>query len=142
MLLGGGRRSKPEGEGELHQSSQNGLTIKRVTVGSLHVELSGSVLLSGQSRSGFLIDLDGSEVLFNFTFVDESGAQPGIRYSAVGNVVEFKIVNFNNPLGTGTTAPIRVGELREQSLYLNLLVFASGTEGTRLLHYTFYRGEM
>lgn len=54
------------------------------------------------------------------------------------NEVVVKLINFNNPLGTGTIRPVHFASSNGKKLYVNFYVYVVG-ESSSTLHYTIYK---
>ncbi len=55
--------------------------------------------------------------------------------------LEIHLINFNNSLGTGNTAPLLVGTLNNKRLYLNIRVHTLDVKTNKTIHYSWYLGE-
>ena len=55
--------------------------------------------------------------------------------------VTFFLKNFDNPLGSGLSEPLRVGLLGGRALYISFWIYTHGKAKTREIVYTFYQGE-
>jgi len=57
---------------------------------------------------------------------------------ADGKELQLTLTNFNSPLGSGTSEPIRIGTLGGKNLYLNFRVYALNNAADKTVHYTIY----
>jgi hypothetical protein len=102
----------------------------------------GSGLVISYNRNPIEIESGTRErLLIKFIFTEDDEQEQLINpTSLTKEELELELVNFNNPVGSGTTEPLLLGELDERELYLNFRVYAlNGAD--RTLHYTFYLGE-
>ena len=60
-------------------------------------------------------------------------------YNGKTNSVKLLCVNFENPLGTGTTEAIKILTYKEKAIYINFWVFQLGNTRLKRLDYTFYQ---
>ena len=76
-----------------------------------------------------------------FSFVSDGG-QPRLGpSSASGSSLNLTLYNFNNSIGSGTTAPLEIGTLSGRKLWLSFMVYALSPESSKTVHYTFMLGE-
>lgn len=54
------------------------------------------------------------------------------------NLIEYKCVNFDNPLGTGTVKPIEICTINGKKIYFHFWIYAMGGDNgtTRKLEYS------
>ncbi len=97
--------------------------------------------------SGVLISFKGEpiEIRLNplsleFSFSDDS-REPAPRMrgelSSPGKLTVF-LTNFNNPIGIGSSEPLKIGREADKTFYLNFRVYKLGDSPDRTLHYTVY----
>lgn len=111
-------------------------------------------ILSGDKEifdSGLVISFKQESLVFELSenmkitisFVDiDSEKGHRIETNPINNhELEFKLINFNNSLGTGTTEPLPIGTLNKRRLYLNFIVYSLGKDTQKDFHYTWYLGE-
>lgn len=86
-------------------------------------------------------------LVIRFAFEDDpkNPTNTAIRGESSSESLRLVLVNFSNPLGTGTTEMIRIGTIASPSqkmrlLYIHFRVYSLGT-GPKTLQYTFYAGE-
>ena len=99
--------------------------------------------------SGTVISFRTEPVTFNFTganlivrfsfFNDTANATNRIEFRTItAQELEIQLYNFNNPLGTGNTAPLEIGNIDGRVLFLNFRVYFLQGEGNKTIHYTWY----
>ena len=98
--------------------------------------------------SGVLISFKGEPIAIKlnpvgsleFRFADDP-SQPAPRMHGEltpSGALTIHLTNFNNPVGTGSSEPLRIGREGDQTLYLNFRVYRLGGSPDRTLHYTIY----
>ena len=98
--------------------------------------------------SGILISFKGEPIAIKlnpvgsleFRFADDP-SQPAPRMHGEltpSGALTINLTNFNNPIGTGSSEPLRIGREGDQTLYLNFRVYGLGGSPDRTLHYTIY----
>lgn len=55
--------------------------------------------------------------------------------------MELILVNFNDTIGAGTTAPVHLGHIGNKKLFLNFRITAMGGSKSKMFHFTWYLGE-
>jgi len=98
--------------------------------------------------SGILISFKGESIAIKlnpvgslvFRFVDDP-SQPAPRMHGEltpSARLTIHLTNFNNPVGTGSSEPLKIGREGDQTLYRNFRVYRLGGSPDRTLHYTIY----
>lgn len=70
---------------------------------------------------------------------DDSGSHNlQFKVNTEVNVIEYKCVNFDNPLGTGTVIPLEICTINGKKVFLHFWIFAMGGDNgmTRKLEYS------
>ncbi len=104
---------------------------------------SAEIIVSGLATSfkGSPISVSFGEparITLTFSFVDQAGEGHSMKSnSPAPNTLEFTLVNFSNPLGTGTTQPIQIGTFGGKPMYVHFRVYSIG-ESDRTLQFTVY----
>lgn len=109
-------------------------------VGELEIVSSGSVIAFKDKNLKFLVsDEEGSvwiEIIFND---DEKEEKQSIKYRKVDNkTLTIELIKFDNPLGTGTKRPIKIGTISGKEFYLSFSVYP--IDEIKNFIYTFYSG--
>ena len=57
------------------------------------------------------------------------------------NIIEYKCMNFDNPLGTGTNKPIEIGTISGKKVYVHFWLYALGGDNgvSRKLEYSVWK---
>lgn len=55
-----------------------------------------------------------------------------------GKMLTFRLENFSNPLGSGTSEPLEVGSKMGKKLYFSFYITAYDNESVKQVTYTFY----
>lgn len=76
-----------------------------------------------------------------FAFSSDGGEPRFGDSSAVGSTLQLNLFNFDNPLGSGTTAPVEIGTLHRRKLLISFWIYAPNPEGVKTVHYTFFVGD-
>ena len=111
-----------------------------IRTGPYEVYADGTLINFEQERITFDF---GSSLKISMSFKDDNTQDdPVIKFVPINNnELELELVNFNNPLGTGTSKPIHVGTLQSRELYLNFKVYANNDKTNNVVHYTWYLGK-
>lgn len=115
------------------------MTIEKTS--SNHIILdSGSVItFDSTAELSFSCKMDDT---FSFSIVlqfeSNGDGKQGLKQSISGNTITMTCVNFNNPLGTGTTKPIELATFNGKKVYFNFFIHALGDNSLRKISYSFY----
>lgn len=110
------------------------------TSGPTEVVASGSVTSFRGEPIAVTVEGDEESVTLVFAFVDDPGEEaPRVDSEVVDDqTLRLELVNFANPLGSGSPAPVEVGTLDGDPLLLHFRV--RGPEGSDpTLTYSVYR---
>lgn len=56
------------------------------------------------------------------------------------NIIVYKCVNFNNPLGTGTTKPVEIGKIGGKNIFVHFWLYAMGKDSvSRKIEYSIWK---
>lgn len=100
---------------------------------------SGSVLAwSPEEGIDFLVEAEGLCFELHLRFLSIENAQQLIRPEVEGNVITLTCVNFDEPLGSGTSRPIELAETNGKKLFTSFWAYAPGNGAARKIDYTFY----
>jgi len=111
----------------------------------LKIETSSTTVLS----SGIVVMYNQEPLIFkleNLTFLfklenDITDLSSRIFWEATGkNELTCKLINFNNPLGSGTPNPLNVGTLKGKHIFVNFRLYGVQNSDPTF-HYTFYLGK-
>lgn len=107
--------------------------------GNYRILDSGTVLAWSPAEGiDFLIEEAGLCFELHLQFVSAENGQQMIRPEVEGNVITLTCVNFNDPLGTGTSQPIELAEADGKKLFVAFWAYAPGNGAARKVDYTFY----
>ena len=123
------------------ESSQINVPQALVQSGPAEVIASGTVIaFQGNPISiqfGFPMPLT---VEFEFETDTENPGKPRFHTSAWGeHVLQLRLTNFDNSLGSGTVKPIPFGQRHERQLWIHFRVYKLGSSEDRTLHYTIFQ---
>ncbi len=100
---------------------------------------SGSLVLTNTDPATMTLGKGPEALTIVFTFLTEEGVKQMIRSSLEGqHKLILTLINFNNPIGTGTNSPLEIGMLEQKKLYLSLMVYSLDGSNMRVMHYTFW----
>lgn len=105
--------------------------------GDLQVVQTGTVLVSNDESTLLIID-NNYKLKISYKNDTDSEKQE-IKVLPQNEGVEIELKNFNNPLGTATTAPMPIAQKNEEKMYLSLAVSVIGT--VKMLTYGIYLGK-
>lgn len=101
---------------------------------------SGSAITySNTAELSFSVEMDNTfsfKVILKFENTDNN--QYELKHNISDNTIILTCVNFDNPLGTGTTNPIELATYNGKKIYFNFWVYALGAKSLRKVAYTFY----
>lgn len=82
-----------------------------------------------------------SVATLKFVFKDsEEEKKATLSGEVVNNELVLSLTNFNNPMGSGTTKPMKFATYKESAMYLHFRVTAL-SDSDRTLYYTIYKEE-
>ena len=115
---------------------------------------------TGKPQSTVKIFSDGYEILDSGTFITASNNSAEIYFEDLcfklvfinsdrpmnmsvedepsGKMLTFKLENFSNSLGSGTSQPLEVGHKMGKKLYFSFYITAYDNESVKQVTYTFY----
>lgn len=101
---------------------------------------SGSTLtFSNDAELSFSVKIDDSfSFLLVLEFVSTDEKQHKLKQHISGNTIKLTCINFDNPLGTGTSKPIELATFNGKKIYVNFWVYALGENSLRKIVYSFY----
>ena len=82
-----------------------------------------------------------ADIRIVLSFSSDGGEPRFGSASAAGATLQLSLFNFNNPLDSGTTAPIEIGTLNGRKLLLSFTIYALTPESVKTVHYTFKVGD-
>ncbi len=101
------------------------------------VVASGTVMTADSRNLEFQI----AHLRVVFSFMSDSGQTRLGPGSASGSTLNLTLYNFDNSIGSGTTAPLEIGTLHGRKLWLSFMVYALSPESIKTVHYTFTLGD-
>lgn len=72
-------------------------------------------------------------------FESTSGEKHELKNNVTGDTITLTCVNFDNPLGTGTTEAIELATVQQKKVYLHFLVNTLGNGTEKSVTYTLYQ---
>ncbi len=113
----------------------------KITSGNYEVFDTGTVISFEQEPVTFHLAAD-LQIRLAFRDDIEKKDEHRIEFNSISNSeLGIILVNFNNSLGTGNTAPFEVGILNNKKLYLNFRVYTLNVKTNKTIHYSWYLGE-
>lgn len=119
--------------------------MNKNTIFSGHAQIisSGLAIQYNKEPISIKILLTGFEFELIFKFVDDKNSKtknvtPEI-FSLNSAMLTF--TNFNDPLGTGSTSPMKIGHYKGQQISLHYRVYSLVGSPDKTIHYTFYLSE-
>jgi Domain of unknown function (DUF6864) len=110
----------------------------KITSGQHEVYDTGTVI--SYQNEPIIFTINNLKINVNFSN-DEKNKKHRIKSQKVSNKeLKVNLINFNNSLGTGTTEPLRMGQLNNRELFLNFVVYTLGFESQKIFIYTWYLG--
>lgn len=104
-----------------------------IRIGDYKVLASGTVITISNEWTTFLIQ----NLKFKFRFINTEDQIQRIDSNPIDDTtIELTFNNFNNPLQTGNTTPLRLGSLGEDSLFFQYRVQYLAKDTGHTLHYT------
>ncbi len=86
-----------------------------------------------------LVDFPLSVILkFVNTNTEEMNLVPDI---IDGQTLSLEFHNYNNPLGTGSSKPLKIADYQGKHIYLNYRVYSLNDTADKTIHYSFYLSE-
>lgn len=110
-----------------------------IQIGTYDVYAAGSVTSVENSDVLFRI-VEGISIRVHFSRSNDSNQSMNISINEQGELL-FTLTNFNNPLGTEFTNPIKIGTLNGRQLLFHLKVLGMENSNNRTLVYTWLLGE-
>lgn len=102
----------------------------------------GSVISMNKKPIDFIFD----DLTFRFIFEEDKTKEKNkLRAEpiAIGQKgLNLIFSNFNETLGVGNTVPIPLGWIKDRTLYLNYRIYCLTPELDKLIHFTWYLGEV
>ena len=106
----------------------------KIEMCDFELEESGSIITTKDAEIRFRIQ----DLEYVFSFVNEENSPDQLRTkSNDGKRLEVELVNFNNPLGTGSIDPVPMGRIGEKLLFIMIRVDAF-ENGSKTFHYSWY----
>lgn len=107
--------------------------------GNCRILESGTVLAWSPAEGvDFWIDAENLCFELRLRFTSVENGQQMIQPEVEGNVITLTCVNFDEPLGTGTSQPIELAEADGKKLFAAFWAYAPGNGAARKVDYTFY----
>ncbi|MCD8059440.1 MAG: hypothetical protein LUF88_13615 [Bacteroides fragilis] len=70
---------------------------------------------------------------------DDENKEPRLESVLTDGDLHFKCINFNNPLGIGTSKMTPIGHLEGKKIYLHLWIYNVGSVGTKKIDINLFR---
>jgi|ERR1700757_318608 len=110
-------------------------------VGDYDVLDSGTIVGNVNEPIDFIID-ESADFIVRLIFIDddkqENHSRTAEKYGERG--VQMTFINYNNSLGTGNGAPLKLGHFNGRELFLNFRVYPLLKAGKHI-HYTWLLGK-
>ncbi|KAB2966334.1 DUF6864 domain-containing function [Zoogloea sp.] len=112
------------------------LQVKLQTAG-FEVLANGTVITANSTNLEFFID----NIKLVFAFQTDPGGTRLEQGPVLNNELTLFLYNFNNPMGSGTTAPLEIGSIRGKRLWVSFAVYSMSPDSPKTVHYTFLLGD-
>jgi len=116
--------------------------VVSIKSGDLDILAAGSVLAAPDEGITFNLD----DLTIRILFKDDDSNSHRLDNEIVGEKeLEIYAYNFNNSLGTGTSAPLPIGTIGKRELFLAFWAYLQGNKkpsAVRSVTYTFYQGRV
>lgn len=112
-----------------------------IKTGNMDVIHSGIVASFNNEPIEISLDEESKGFLIRFCFTNDATSEQGLKANILSNPsgIEFLLINFNNPLGTGTLKPIEfAADNNGKKLCISFAVYLIG-KSSPTLQYTIYR---
>jgi hypothetical protein len=113
----------------------------KITSGEYEIFESGTVINFEEEPITF--ELEDLKVTLLFKDDSDKKKNHDLEFNPISpKELEIILINFNNPLGTGTKSPISIGRLNDRKLYLNFRVYDSlNKKSNKTIDYCWYLGK-
>lgn len=102
----------------------------------------GSIISMNKKPIDFIFE----DLTFRFTFEDDPSKEKNkLRVEKLHNGqkgLNLIFSNFNSSLGVGNSVSLPLGWIQNRNLYLNYRIYCLTPESDKLIHYTWYLGEV
>ena len=115
------------------------MTIEKLSSEHIILDSGSAITYSNTAELTFSVKMDDTfSFLLILKFENTGENQHELKQSVSGNTITLTCVNFDNPLGTGTTKPIELATFNGKKIYVNFWVYALGERSLRKIVYSFY----
>jgi hypothetical protein len=118
-------------------SLASGIRPIAIKIGGKEVLATGTIIADQKK----LIEFSLANLRFVMRFEHSDGSQRLEIGESTETSIELKLINFDNPLGSGTTVPVLIGNLSGRELYLAFMVYALDEKSIKTVHFTFSLGD-
>ena len=87
------------------------------------------------------LDISLADLALQLRFLSDKGEQRIERKVVEEKILELKIFNFNNTLGTGLTEPIELGQVSGRKLYFVFTASSLSKKSIKRIEFTYFLGE-
>ena len=113
----------------------------KIKSGIMEIYDSGTVISFEQESVTFYL-ADDLQISLVFREDTANKDEHSLEFNQISNNnLEILLINFNNSLGTGNTAPLLVGTLNNKQLFLNFRVHMLDLKSNKTIHYCWYLGK-
>lgn len=115
------------------------MTIEKSSSDHIILDSGSAITYSNTAELSFSIKMDAAfSFILVLKFESTGEKQHELKQSVSDNTITLTCVNFDNPLGTGTTKPIELATFNGKKIYVNFWVYALGDKSLRKIVYSFY----
>ncbi len=116
---------------------------EKIESGPAEIVASGTVFAFSGSPITITFGSPTETLKLIFEFKDEEGKED-LRVEATvvdTQTLKLTLINFKNPLGSGTTKPKPFGSLDGRRLYVHYRVYSLSDAADKMLHFNIYKAE-
>ncbi len=117
--------------------------IKKIESGSAELIASDNVISFSGNPITITFGSPDETLQIIFEFKDEEGKEDlRIEANAIDpKTLKVTLINFKNPLGSGSTKPVAIGSLDGRRLYVHYRVYSLSDTADKILHFNIYKAE-
>lgn len=115
------------------------MIIEKTSSDHVILDSGSAITFNSTSELSFQVTMDASfSFLLVLKFEDTDENQHRLEQNVSENTITLTCINFNNPLGTGTTVPIELATFNGKKMFIHFWVYALGDKSLKKVVYSFY----
>ncbi|MFS0689404.1 DUF6864 domain-containing function [Sporosarcina sp. 179-K 8C2 HS] len=104
---------------------------------------SGVVIQFNNQPVEFNLELTNFPLKIIMVFKNDSKTEPHMEPATIDNTtLSLILYNYNNPLGTGSTRPLKIADYQGKHIYLNYRIYSLSDTSDKTVQYSFYLSEV